>query len=140
MNSCSFTGNLGKDPVVKSTQTGKMVAMFSLATQRYNADPNAKPVSDWINVVAWGGLATAVQQSLHKGSYVWVHGRSQTRSYEDSKGEKKYVTEIVADNIAVMLKRSNEQNQPFNAQQFGQPTRQYQQGNVFQQRDEDIPF
>lgn len=144
-NVVEITGNVGKDPVIRQTQTGKNVATFSVACKRAGQDPN-KPLTDWINVVAWDPWATAVQQAIRKGSYIFVRGRYQTRSYDDKQGDKKYITEVVATLIAMVLKTNQQTgqqagaNQPFNAQQFGQPTHQYQQGNMFQSRDEDIPF
>ena len=101
MNTCYFMGNLGRDPDVKATKTGKAVARFSIGCSRKYGD---KEYTDWINVVAWGNLAEGVGDHLKKGTFVFVKGRWSTRAYDDPKsGEKKYITELVADTISIPI-------------------------------------
>ncbi|MFA6812037.1 MAG: single-stranded DNA-binding protein, partial [Bacteroidaceae bacterium] len=98
MNSCAFVGNLGKDPEVRFTKTGKAVASFSIGVKReWEANGEKKEFTDWVNVVAWGKLGEYCGNNMDKGTRVIVHGRMQTRSYETADGTKKYVTEIIAD-------------------------------------------
>ena len=119
MNDCEFIGNLTKDPVIRNTKTGKAVASFSIATNRDYVTPQGekKQLTDYVNVVAWGDLASAVSQYLQKGKRVLVQGRQSSRSYHDPQGQKRWVTEIIARIIALPLP-THAQNQQ--AQQGGQ--------------------
>lgn len=109
MNTVQILGNLGKDPDIRATGTGKTVASFSVAvTRKYTTQQGeAKELTDWINVVAWGSLAEAVGNQLKKGSRVFVEGRYSTRSYEDKNGNKRYVTEVIANMIAKPLEQGS---------------------------------
>lgn len=109
MNTVQILGNLGKDPDIRATGTGKTVASFSVAVKRkYTTQQGeGKELTDWINVVAWGNLAEAVGNQLKKGSRVFVEGRYSTRSYEDKSGNKRYVTEVIANMIAKPLEQGS---------------------------------
>lgn len=109
MNTVQILGNLGKDPDIRATGTGKTVATFSVAVKRkYTTQQGeGKELTDWINVVAWGNLAEAVGNQLKKGSRVFVEGRYSTRSYEDKSGNKRYVTEVIANMIAKPLEQGS---------------------------------
>ena len=104
MNSCTFVGNLGKDPEVRFTKTGKAVASFSIGVKReWETKGEKKEFTDWVNVIVWGDLGETCGNNLSKGSRVFVHGRMQTRSYEAADGNKKYVTEVIADFVGIKL-------------------------------------
>lgn len=109
MNTVQILGNLGKEPDIRATGTGKTVASFSVAVKRkYTTQQGeVKELTDWINVVAWGNLAEAVGNQLKKGSRVFVEGRYSTRSYEDKSGNKRYVTEVIANMIAKPLEQGS---------------------------------
>lgn len=109
MNTVQILGNLGKEPDIRATGTGKTVASFSVAVKRkYTTQQGEdKELTDWINVVAWGSLAEAVGNQLKKGSRVFVEGRYSTRSYEDKSGNKRYVTEVIANMIAKPLEQGS---------------------------------
>lgn len=109
MNTVQILGNLGKEPDIRATGTGKTVASFSVAVKRkYTTQQGEeKELTDWINVVAWGNLAEAVGNQLKKGSRVFVEGRYSTRSYEDKSGNKRYVTEVIANMIAKPLEQGS---------------------------------
>lgn len=109
MNTIQILGNLGKDPDIRATGTGKTVASFSVAVKRKYTTKQGedKELTDWINVVAWGSLAEAVGNQLKKGSRVFVEGRYSTRSYEDKSGNKRYVTEVIANMIAKPLEQGS---------------------------------
>ena len=94
INKIVLTGNLTKNPEVKYTQSGKAVAMFSIAVNDGFGD-NQKTY--YPNVVVWGKTAETVGNNLVKGSKVGVVGKLTTRSYDNSAGQKVYVTEVVAD-------------------------------------------
>ena len=105
MNSVQILGNLGRDPVIRATKTGRSVASFSVAVSRTYTTPQGeqRELTDWINVVAWGPLAEAVGNQLKKGTRVFVEGRISSRSYDAQDGTKRYVTEVVANTIAVPI-------------------------------------
>lgn len=102
MNKVEMLGNIGKEPDIRKTGTGKTVASFAVAVSRSYTTPQGeeKQYTDWINVVAWGNLAEAVGNELQKGDRVFVEGRWSTRSYEDKSGQKRYITEVIANTIA----------------------------------------
>lgn len=105
MNKIILIGRMTKNAEVRYTQSNKAVAQFSLAVNR----PGNKE-TDFINIVAWDKLGEIVQKYTHKGSLIAVEGRLQTRNYEDNNGNKKYITEVVANNIN-LLEPKNKQEQ-----------------------------
>lgn len=102
MNTVQITGNLAKDPIIRATKTGKAVASFSVGVSKRITKTNGDilDLTDWVNVTAWGKLAEAVGNELTKGSYVFIEGRYSTRSYDTPDGQRRYVTEVVANMIA----------------------------------------
>jgi single-strand DNA-binding protein len=110
VNKVILVGNLGRDPEVRTTPSGQNVASFTLATSRRWKDKEGsrQEQTEWHNVVCWGKLAEIAGQYLTKGKQVFVEGRIQTRSWEDKQsGEKKYRTEIVADNFQMLGSRGD---------------------------------
>jgi single-strand DNA-binding protein len=105
-----LVGHLGKDPELRYTPSGTAVATFSLATtDRFKGkDGQQQEKTEWHNIVAWKGLAEICGKYLHKGKQVYLEGRIQSRSYDDRDGNKKYITEIVADQMQ-MLGRAGEE-------------------------------
>ena len=102
MNKVILTGNLTRDPELRYTQSGKAVATFSLAVSRTWKKPGenqAQQLTDYINIVAWDKSADFCGKYLIKGSRVLVEGRIQSRSYEAQDGSKRYITEVVSENI-----------------------------------------
>lgn len=108
MNTVQITGNLAKDPIIRVTKTGKPVASFFVAVNRRIAKQNGDTLelTDWVNVTAWGNLAEAVGNELTKGSYVFIDGRYATRSHDTPDGQRRYVTEVVANMIAKPIGRN----------------------------------
>jgi single-strand DNA-binding protein len=104
VNKVILIGRLGKDPEVKFTQGGKAVARFSLATDEAWKDQSGErqQKTEWHNIVAWDKLADICGQYLTKGKQVYIEGRLQTRSWEDKEGNKRYTTEIRADNMVML--------------------------------------
>ena len=105
MNSVQILGNLARDPELRFTKTGRAVATFTVAaTNTYidSATNETKEQTAFINCVAWGKTGEAVG-NCKKGERLLVNGRIQTRSYEDSNGQKRYVTEVVADFVGKKL-------------------------------------
>jgi single-strand DNA-binding protein len=101
-NSVKLIGHLGKDPEIRTFESGKKMASFSIATTDTYKNQKGEKISDtqWHNLVIWGRLADVVGQCLKKGSEVVVEGKLVHRSYEAAGGEKKYITEI---NVTDML-------------------------------------
>ena len=100
-------GNMTRDPEVKTTPSGQTVANFSVATNLVWTDQSGQKQekAEFHNIVAWRKLADICGQYLKKGGKVYVEGRLQTRSWDDQTGNKKYRTEIIADNV-IMLDRA----------------------------------
>ena len=101
VNKVILVGNLGKDPEVRYTQTGSAVANFSIATSEQWNDRDGKKQerTEWHNIVVWGKQAEHCGQYLSKGRQAYVEGSIRTRSYDDKSGNKRYITEIVAQRI-----------------------------------------
>jgi len=109
VNKVILVGRLGADPQLKYTPSGKANASFNVATNAVwkDQDGNQQEKTDWHRVTAWGKLAEVMGEWLKKGSYVYLEGRLQTRSYEDTNGVKKWITEVVATDME-MLGRKGE--------------------------------
>ncbi len=104
LNKAMLIGNLTRDPEIRKTPSGQSVANFSIATNRVYKDAagERKEQADYHNVVAWGRLAEICGQYLTKGKKVYIDGRIQTRDWEGQDGQKKYRTEIVAENMIML--------------------------------------
>jgi single-strand DNA-binding protein len=104
VNKVILIGNLGKDPELKHTSTGTAVANFTLATnERFkDKDGNWQDRTEWHTIVLWQRLAEIAAEYLKKGRSVYVEGRLQTRSWEDKQGQKRYTTEIVANDLVLL--------------------------------------
>ena len=107
LNKVTLIGNLGKDPEVQVLEGNVPVAKFSLATtESYrNKAGEMKTDTDWHTIVLWRGLAELAQKYLHKGSYIYIEGKLKTRHYEDKDGAKRYVTEVIGEEL-IMLDKS----------------------------------
>ena len=100
LNKVMILGNLGRDPEVRQTQSGRTVANFSVATtDTWGTGEDRQERTEWHQVVVWGKSAEACGQYLTKGRQVLVEGRLQTRRYEDKDGVTRYATEIVAQQV-----------------------------------------
>jgi single-strand DNA-binding protein len=113
VNKVILVGRLGKDPEVKYTQTGVPVARFTIATDESWKDQGGEKQqrTEWHNIVAWRKLAEICGQYLNKGKLVYIEGRLQTRSWEDKEGNKRYTTEVQADNMVMLSARTDEARQ-----------------------------
>lgn len=103
INKVILVGNLGKDPEIQTFDTIKR-ASFSLATTEYSRDKEGNDIqhTEWHNIVMWRGLAEIAEQYLRKGSQVYLEGKIRTRSYDTKEGQKRYITEIQADNMILL--------------------------------------
>ena len=113
MNKVMLIGYVGKDPDVRYYDTDQAVAQFSLATtERGYVLQNGTKVpdhTDWHTVLAWSGLAKIVEKYVHKGDRLYIEGRIRYRSYDDHKGLRRYVTEILAENMELLSPKMNAQ-------------------------------
>ena len=113
LNKVMIIGNLGRDPEMRYTPSGRPVTTFSVASSRTwnTADGEKRVETEWFSVVAWGNLAEICKQYLVKGRQVYIEGRLQTRRWEDSEGIKHSNIEIVATEMMVLgEKRESNQN------------------------------
>ncbi len=118
LNKVMIIGNLGRDPEMRYTPSGKPVTSFSLASSRtwVSADGERREETEWFNVVAWGNLAEICNQHLMKGQQVYIEGRLQTRCWEDDNGQRHFRTEVVANEMIVLGNRvRDEASQSANA-------------------------
>lgn len=121
VNKVILIGNLGKNPDVvafpqeRHGEASIMVkkATFPLATTEYRKNKSGDRIeqTEWHNVVCWRVLAEIAEKILRKGSQIYVEGRLQTRSWEDKDGNKRYITEVVADNFTVLTNKNRAEEQ-----------------------------
>ncbi|MFD0836682.1 single-stranded DNA-binding protein [Mariniflexile aquimaris] len=103
-NKVQLIGNVGNEPEITNLDSGKKVAKFSIATNEFykNSNGEKEQNTQWHNVVAWGKIAEIVEKYVGKGKEVALEGKLTSRSYETKEGEKRYVTEVVANEILLM--------------------------------------
>lgn len=97
VNRVILIGNVGKDPEIRSTPDGKMIASFSIGISESWKDKNSgerKTKTEWVNISAFGGVVSVIESYVKKGSKVYVEGSLQTREYEKN-GEKRYATQVI---------------------------------------------
>jgi single-strand DNA-binding protein len=140
VNRVTLIGNLGRDPELKYTQTGKAVCRLSIATTRKfrNASEELQEETEWHRVVVWGKQAEHCNQYLSKGRSVYVLGRLQTSSYEQD-GVKKYSTEVIAQEVQFLGGGKGDDRQGSNSGGGGGPSRPTQ-ARTPPPSDDDIPF
>jgi single-strand DNA-binding protein len=104
INKVILVGNLGKDPEVRSLESGAKVASFSLATTESYKNKEGQKVdqTEWHNIVMWRGLAEVAEKYLKKGAQIYLEGKIRTRSWDDKDGNKRYTTEIIADTFTML--------------------------------------
>jgi len=115
VNKVILVGNLGRDPEVRYTASGTQVATFSLATSMSWTDKKSgerQERTEWHRVVAWDRLGQFCGEYLQKGRQVYVEGRLQTREWEDREGNRRYTTEIVAQNVVLLGGPGREERVP----------------------------
>jgi single-strand DNA-binding protein len=112
VNKVILVGRLGKDPEIRSMPSGTTVAKFTMATDERFTDRNGEKQerTEWHNIVAWGKLAEICGQYLKKGKLVYIDGSLRTDSWDDKEsGQKRYRTEIVAQNMQMLDRRGDEE-------------------------------
>ena len=108
-NKVQLVGYLGMNPDIRTLEGGKKMARLSLATSETYNNAKGEKITEtyWHNIVAWGKMAEAAEQSLAKGSHVSVEGKLISRSYVDKLGAKKFVTEVVANELTLVPKKED---------------------------------
>lgn len=139
VNKAILIGNLGRDPELRYTPSGRAVASFSIATsERWKGqDGENQEKTEWHNIVLWGRQAEIAKEYLSKGSPVYIEGRIQTRNYEDKNGVKKYITEIVAQRMQFLGRKGE------SGSDYTPPPPPPDEGAPFDDKgvdDEDLPF
>ncbi|MFA6127391.1 MAG: single-stranded DNA-binding protein [Bacteroidales bacterium] len=109
VNKAILVGNVGKDPEVRHLEGGVSVARFTLATSESYKNKTGEQVknTEWHNVVAWRQLAELAEKFIHKGSQIYVEGKITNRQYDDKDGNKRYISEIVADTIRLLGRKED---------------------------------
>jgi single-strand DNA-binding protein len=136
MNKCVLLGNLTRDPELKTTTSGRSVCNFTIAVSRRFTNQNGEREADFIPIVVWGKQAENCAKYLRKGSQCAVAGSIQVRNYEANDGSRRYVTEVIADEVQ-FLARSSGSSQDSD--------KQYTDDNQtapsdMQEINEDLPF
>jgi|TARA_B100000768_G_scaffold179803_1_gene198282 single-strand DNA-binding protein len=103
-NKVQLIGNLGNNPEIITLESGKKVAKFSIATNENYKNAQGEKVTDtqWHNIVAWNKTADIIEKYLEKGNEVALEGKLTSRTYETKEGEKRYITEIVCNEILML--------------------------------------
>jgi single-strand DNA-binding protein len=103
-NRVQLIGNLGMNPEIKTLESGKKLAKFSIATNESYKNAKGEKIEDtqWHNLIAWGKTADIVEKYLQKGNEVAIEGKLSNSSYDDKDGNKRYVTEIVVNELLML--------------------------------------
>jgi len=114
INKVILVGNVGKDPEVRYLDSGVAVANFPFATSEKYKNKQGEKVTntEWHNIVMWRGLAEVVEKYVNKGSQLYIEGKIRTRSYDDKDGIKRYITEIIGDNMQMLGRKGDKSSIP----------------------------
>lgn len=108
INKVILVGNVGKDPEVRYIENNVPYAKFPLATSEVFKKNNGETVknTEWHNIVLWRGLAQIAEKYVKKGSQLYLEGKIRSRSWDDKDGQKKYMTEIIGDNLVLLGRKA----------------------------------
>ncbi len=152
MNKAFLIGRLTRDPELRYTASNVPVVTFSLAVNRPFPNQAGEREADFINIVVWNKPAENCHKFIKKGSKVAIDGRIQTRSYQDSAGNKKYLTEVIAERVEFLDPKSdngtnpstNSTQEPNNTHGSVDPFQemhdQMEEQQKFEYSDEEMPF
>jgi single-strand DNA-binding protein len=144
VNKVILVGHLGRDPEVRTIDSGVKVARFSVATTESYKDKNGerKDVTEWHNVVCWRNLAEIAEKYLTKGKLVYIEGKLQTRSWEDN-GAKRYATEVIASDFRMLGSKgdSSSSSAPFPTSAASEPAKETSNElPPFLTEEDELPF
>jgi single-strand DNA-binding protein len=149
LNKVMIIGNLGRDPEMRYTPSGQAVTQFTVAVNRNykGQDGNWQEETEWFRVVAWAQLGERAAENLRKGAKVYVEGRLQTRQWEDQQGQKRYTTELIANQITNLERRPREEGEggfappfPADARPASSPVRREAAAEEPASDLDDLPF
>jgi single-strand DNA-binding protein len=143
LNKVMLIGNVGKDPEVRHLESGVPVVTIPIATTERYKDKNGevKEQTEWHNVVLWRALAEFTEKYVHKGKQVYIEGKLRSRNWEDQNGQKRYTTEIIADTIRLLGRKSDTESQGGGAPANTQPAVAPVEPVVVEQGEgDDLPF
>lgn len=140
MNKVIITGNLVADPEAHTTQSGISRSTFRVAVQRRFKNSQGERESDFLTVVAWRQTADFCNQYLHKGNKVAVEGSVQNRSYDAQDGSKRWVTEIMAEQVESLTRAENGAHSGNTGRQNSATQNTMEQEGFEEVADDDLPF
>lgn len=142
INKVILVGNVGRDPEVRHLDKDVTVANFPLATSESYTAKNGEKVTttEWHNIVIWRGLAKVVEQYVKKGDRLYLEGRIRTRSWDDKDGNKRYTTEIYADNMEMLGGNRAQNGAPENQPVLAEPIQNLSEPDFSQPGEDDLPF
>lgn len=137
MNKVALVGRLTKEPELKLTSNLTPFCSFTIAVDRRFKDANGQRQTDFINCLAWKQTAQFIQKYFHKGNKIGIIGTLQTRSYDDANGQKRFVTEVIAEEVDFVESNNSNQNQtqvtqtaPVPVQQTAQEAQEEDSGGI----------
>lgn len=140
MNKIVLMGRLTKDPEVRYTQSGKVVCQFTIAVDRQFTGEDGKKEADFIPIIIWGKPAEIAGNGLAKGHRVLVEGRLQIRSYDDNKGVKRWVSEVIANSFEFIERKTDGNNSAPAASSTSNTSPMEDFGTSVPFNQEEIPF
>ena len=145
VNKAIIIGYVGQDPEVRYTGeaiNGAKVATIRVATtERYkDREGNIKEQTEWHSIVCWRQLADVVEKYVKKGTQVYVEGKLTTRSWEDQNGQKRYVTDILANTLQLLGKKEGGQRDPYIAADAAETGKYTASNGSSDNPDDDLPF
>jgi single-strand DNA-binding protein len=140
INKVILIGNLGRDPEIQRLESGVKKASFSLATTESYKNKDGQKVdhTEWHNIVLWRGLAEVAENYLKKGNTVYIEGRIRKREYEDKEGVKRFITDIIGDNLTMLGGPKREGG----SEEYPQPAKSEtaESSGDAPQMEDDLPF
>ena len=140
INNVTLVGRLTKDVELRYTPSNVAVGTFTLAVNRAFKNDNGEREADFINCVIWRKGAETLANYAKKGSQIGITGRIQTRNYENQQGQRVYVTEVVAENFALLDSRNSNQQQSQQTPNFSRNNETFSNSNPMDIDDSDLPF
>lgn len=145
INKVILVGHLGKDPEVRHLDGNNVVANFPIATSDSYTTKDGQKVeqTEWHNIVLWRRLAEIAEKYIKKGSLVYIEGRLRTRSWDDKDGNKRYITEVIGNNLQMLDKRDGGSNNNSTSNQVsnsGSATTSTVSDVVLDEPSDDLPF
>lgn len=141
LNRTQIIGNVGRDPEVRYTTSGKAVCSFSVAcSETWTTGGERHEHTEWFRVQMWDRMAEVAGEYLKKGSQVYVEGRLRTRQYQDKDGNDRTTTELIGDRMVLLGRRDDADGEKPKQKPAQKPAQKANTGTGFDDMDDDIPF